>query len=771
MPLFLNQNSFLMFSKPDFLFKETSSTSNLKLMFRLFMLCSIFILLAQFGYAFADTINIPITRQYFHDKIDNEQVLCEKLDGKADKFYRIGKNEEANNRVTDMLFRRVDDLQEWVELNDALSSNNEKIKCLNHIASTLTGYRASLKRKTINGSAFPALIDALENAINLPSNQPEGIAPLVKEMPYNIATIITQAFSDDPGFEQAQKYVYVKSCLLNPDQIIPTIKTYAKEDFADSLIFIAAKNNPSRLYTYAQSINTPEGQLIHNSSFNLVKTIANLSKTPNALMYFPFLDDIVSGKQSIDSIRKFVGEKEEEYDSVGYFKLLVKTEIAYHSRFSGPAKDTPIAMFGVNGLRDVLKYRAIRHFITPINDLHNENNLDIRMRALDSLSSVELYYMMVMGENDIFTSSYKHSFSRMMQRMGSKPQTDTLLMQVKFDYFKKFIKMAASFNRLDTFLRSMPIKNSQALMRAFVGNLDKSGTLEDATDVADSYSSITDQKLLKTILEYVKENEKKCTELKNEKGTIIYGLLKNIFLSADTANHINLSAIANIPSIYDIDNKALQDDSGRIVQQVFFYGDEDGKAYFPAFLNSFSAKDWRIIQNKEWVEIRSLKGKVFVFANKPLDYDANLDDSAQAHLIEHLATRNFNPSIVVHRGHSYWLPGTIERMPANAKIVLLGSCGGYKNLNKILDICPDAHIISTKEIGAGDINKPIINQINQSLIDDKKIVWKEMWSTLSKLFEADSNRSLAESWDNYVPPYKNLGAIFIKAYHKKLESL
>ena len=722
--------------------------------------------------ASADTINIPITRQFFHDKIDNEQTSCDKLDGKSDQQYRIGKNEESNFRVSDLLFRKIDELQEWVELDDELSGNNDKIKALNHIANTLATYRSSLKRKTINNADFPLLIESLESTLKSTAVASEqGIAPLVKEMPYTVANIITNVFSDDIGYPQAQKYVYLKYCFLNPDQIITSIKNFANEDFADSLIVIAAKNNPSRLYTYAQSVNTPEGALIHRSQNALVKSIAQLSLTPNALMYFPFLDDIVSGKQTIDSIKKFVGINENEYDSVGYFKLLVKTEMAYHSRMVSVAKDTPIAMFGVNGLRDVLKDRAIRHFITPINNLHNENNLDIRMKAIDSLTSEELYYMIVMGENEIFTSSYKHSFSRLMQRLGAKPKTDALLMNLKFDYFKKFIKMAANYNRLDTFLKAMPIKNAQALMKAFVSNLDKTGTLEDATDVADSYSSITDVKLLKTMLEYIKENESRSIELKNEKGTIIYGLLKNIFLSEDTSNHINLSAIAGIPSIYEIENKELQDDSGRIVQQVFFYGDEDGKAYFPAFLNSFAAKDWKIIQNKEWVEIKSLKGKVIVYANKPLDYDANLDDSAQAHLIDYLLANNISPSIVVHRGHSYWLPGTIERMPENAKIVLLGSCGGYKNLNKILDISPDAHIISTKEIGAGDINKPIINYINQSLIDNKKIVWKEMWSNLTKFFAADQNKSLSESWDNYIPPYKNLGAIFIKAYNKKLESL
>jgi hypothetical protein len=435
------------------------------------------------------------------------------------------------------------------------------------------------------------------------------------------------------------------------------------------------------------------------------------------------------------------------------------------------AKDTPIAMFGANGLREVLKDRAIRHFISPINTLHNENNLNIRMRAIDSLNPVELYYMIVMGENDIYTSSYKHSFNRLLQRLGAKPRCDSLLLNVKFDYFKKFIKMSANFNKLDTFLKSMPAKSSESLMKAFVANLDKTGNLEDATDVADSYSSINNKQLQKNILNYIDENEAACINDNNENGAVIYYLLKNIFLSADSSKHINLTDIANIPSIYEIEKSELQDDSGRIIQQVFFYGDEDGKTYFGPFLNSFSSKDWKITKKPEWVEIKSIKGNVLIFANLPLDYDANLDDSAQVHLNNYLEENELYPSIVIHRGHSYWLPGTISRMPLNAKIVLLGSCGGYKNLNKILEISPDAHIISTKEIGAGDINRPIMTYLNNSLLKENKIVWRDMWRNLSNSFSQDKNKNVRESWESYIPPYKNLGAIFIKAYNKKMESM
>jgi hypothetical protein len=170
------------------------------------------------------------------------------------------------------------------------------------------------------------------------------------------------------------------------------------------------------------------------------------------------------------------------------------------------------------------------------------------------------------------------------------------------------------------------------------------------------------------------------------------------------------------------------------------------------------------------VEIKSLTGKkLSIFANLPLDNDKNLDDTAQLHLGRYLSRNGMQPSVVVHRGHSYWLPRTIERMAKDAKIIVLGSCGGYQNLSQIINSCPDAHIISTKEIGKGDINRPILNYLNQTIASGKTLVWKDMWASLTKLFHSDANKGVAESWDDYVPPYKNLGAIFIKAYNKKME--
>ena len=719
------------------------------------------------AFALADSVVVPFQRQRFHDKITEEQVKCDKEDGKKDNYLKVSPNEEVNLLVTDAVLRRVNSIKDFIETNEKVTTNNEKIRQLSYVEEMVRSFWISWKQHKISPLQAPELVENFEKILKANIDS-QSMTPFIKEASYPVGVINAEVFNKNEGYRESKTILYLKFAEENPSKILSTIRGYINEPFADSLIVVACKNDPKQLYDYASSYSSPEGKLIRKNASPMVKAVARLSQTPNALLYYPFLDDIISGKNSIDSLKRIIADGEKKMDTLTYYKQLVKTEISYYQRVV--ARDTPVAMFGTNGLRDMLQRKAVSYFITPINELHEQNNLAIRMKAIQPLNAQELYYMIVMGENDIYTSSYKHSFTRLLQLLGTRPRTDSLLMNVKMDFFKKFIKMAANYNQLDTFLRLMPQDNATVLMKAFVSNLDKTADLEDAVDVADSYSSISDKELLRKMLANVTENEQKSIEQNNARGKTIYSLLRQIFTSADD-NSIDLTEQLGIPSIYSIDQNYLSDEKGRVIEQVFFYGDEDGQKYFPHFLASFSAAEWKITRQKEWVEIKSIKGKpVWVYANLPLDTDKNLDDTAQVHLARYLAKNDLAPSIVIHRGHSYWLPRTISRLEGSAKIIMLGSCGGYKNLSEILEVCPDAHIVSTKEIGKGDINRPIINYLNQNLTAGKPVVWKDMWTALTKTFYASSDKAMRESWDDYVPPYKNLGAIFIKAYNKKMET-
>jgi hypothetical protein len=177
--------------------------------------------------------------------------------------------------------------------------------------------------------------------------------------------------------------------------------------------------------------------------------------------------------------------------------------------------------------------------------------------------------------------------------------------------------------------------------------------------------------------------------------------------------------------------------------------------------------EWKITENAYWVNITSVRGKAMtIYANKPL-YDGknDLDEDAQKKLMEHLEAKNLKPTVVIHRGHSYHLESTLRKLPASSKIVVLGSCGGYNNLNEVLQISEDAHIISSKQVGTKTVNEPILQAINTQLLAGKNIDWISMWKDLSIRFQKDAAK---EKFDDYIPPYKNLGAIFIKAYWKQM---
>lgn len=710
-----------------------------------------------------DTTNIPLGRQIFHDRIKDDQKLADKADGHLDGVIKVSENPDVNLQVTDAIFRKVNVLRNDIEINNDIPTNNDKVRYLRYLDDLLKEFINNWKTHKLNPSLAPLLVQNFHEIYNA-NIKGESMAPLIQKVPYEVGSINASIFEDNPGYQASKIILFRKFCALYPDKILANIGPYANEPFADTLVIDAFKYSPSQLYSYAQSSGSEQGRLIRRIDDPRIKTIVQLSAQNRALFYFPFLDELISGKLKMADVTKVAGSSDKTYDSVGYYSLLVKTEIDYYDRLTHG--DTPVAMFGANGLVDMLKTKAIQHFITPINLLHENPNPAVRFKALQPLNAQELYYMMVLGENDIYTSSYKYSFDRMIQKMGPTPHGDSLLMSVHFDRFKKFIKMAAGYNKLDEFLNTMP-ENSEKLMQAFVAKLETTGTLEDAVDVADSYGSITNPTLQQSMLKNVEWNEQRCIKEDNERGRKIYSLLKTIFLSADPKNGIDLSTAIGIPPIYTVDYNYLADDSGRIIEQVFFYGDKDGKMSYASYLSSFPTNDWSIVKKSEWIEIKSKKGKpIWIFANLPLDNETDKDAHAQEDLINYLDSKGLKPSIVIHRGHSYHLPYTIKQLPENAKIIMLGSCGGYQNLKTILTYCPNAHIISTKQTGAKDVNKPIIEALDNTLRAGDNIDWRQMWSGLETYF-SHTSRETRETFEDYIPPQKNLGALFIKAYNKE----
>jgi hypothetical protein len=261
------------------------------------------------------------------------------------------------------------------------------------------------------------------------------------------------------------------------------------------------------------------------------------------------------------------------------------------------------------------------------------------------------------------------------------------------------------------------------------------------------------------MLKNVQLNYERSVLENNPKGIAIYNILNKLFLSADSTNNIDLTKELGIPPVYNVPYSSLTNDSGTVVAQVFFYGDKDGKGIYNGFQRMFSTANWKIDRsNKQWIVIRSTKGKpVSIYANAALPEETGEDEKAQKALCAYLAEKKLAPSITIHRGHSYFASTTIEYMAPSSKIVFMGSCGGFHLIDVILHKSEDAHIIASKQIGKTAINKPFFELLTEKLRNGNNIDWIPFWAEFK-------TKAGTEGFEDYIPPYKNLGAIFIKAY-------
>jgi hypothetical protein len=696
----------------------------------------------------------PRLRQLFHEELDREQKNLLNWDGKDDGRLIISDNDEINFLVTKAATATIDCFQYRIE-NDTTLGGQKKVGYLRGLTYMLRSLLTDWKNKQMKPSGLPAAIAAYEKAIE---GERQGLSLLgfVKKLDYETATCIVRcpAFESNREIKACKDELVRKYCAMYPAKILATLLKNPDVPFADSLIKTVAKNNPKELYDYAQ-VSGRLGVIIRGIKDDpFISTVAQMAKSKDGQQYFCFLDNILNKKISyaeIDSAKA---------DSLLYYRLLVKTHLDYVARAID--KDTA---FEFETLNKRMEKKARENFVNIINGLHTEP-AEVRFKSIQDLTPEELYYLAVLSDGSIYTSSFvKGVYPLMMKKVNNRG--DSILMRVYFDKYRKLIKMCAGFNELGNFLASFPAKqnpgdvsDAEVLMKSFVKNLEKSNGTEDAVDVADSYASITEslKPLADEMLKNVLENYTKNETAQNKKGIAIYKILKYLFLSADSTKNIDLTKELGIPPVYEVPYASLKNDSGRVVIQQFFYGDKDGQGIFNGFLKMFTNSNWKLVSNDQWVEARSVKGMpVSVFANRALNENDGLDEKAQKALCAYLEKNKLSPTATIHRGHSYYADATIEQMSSASKIVFMGSCGGYRLLHDILNVSEDAHIVATKQIGDTKVNNPFVRLLAEKSRNGQDIKWIPFWEELRKM-------SGSEEFDDYVPPYKNLGALFIKAY-------
>ncbi len=398
--------------------------------------------------------------------------------------------------------------------------------------------------------------------------------------------------------------------------------------------------------------------------------------------------------------------------------------------------------------------------VVGINRLHEARD-DVRFASLERSSAEELYLLSVYGEQEIYTSSFNGVFNRMLERMRERNMTgDVLFRRVSDTRFRTFFKMCVNYNRLDDFLATMSETEQQSLALRFVRGLDKERDkmLEQAVTVAEAINATKNPKLTMMMRDGIRQEYERTNHEGKADSKKIYGLLSGLFgrhASIDDAWYAEMAKRYSLPELNQIDKKDLVDSHGVNVQRYYFYDDTDGKASFEHFLGSYRGERvWNIEDHGSYVIVRNRTGSVPIemYANKP-DGGSGEQDLDELFKKEAKIARVF-----VHRGHSYHANDSVHKLTDGSKLVILGSCGGYGNLNPILEKSPGAHIISTKGTGTMLVNDRYLRKLNAYISSGKSIEWKTFWVELEK------EMGNTPGFKDYVPPHKNFGVIFLKAY-------
>ncbi len=689
---------------------------------------------------------VPLQRKMWHDKIDKAQRGADVSDGKIDGVIYYAEDTVSTNLLTNAMLHDVDHLEIMIEnlpyTNQTdISEGQMKIRYLSDLFELVRDFNRDTK---VDPVFYRRLVNNFREV--LIARHEGRLMDYVRDHP-DIYTLTNMRLLE--GKPDARAYVYTEMGKKDPKMMIKRLSEYAKEPFADDIIAAAAKIMPGEIYNYASSTNYTLSNAVRRSQDPLVQTIVRISQESKApLKAMPFLSDIYNKRKTIAEIDQIASNQDL------YYKNLVRLKLENET-------------LGGSTYTDEIQYRGLK-YVRDMNDLH-ESPDPVRFKCIDGFKPEELYFIMVYGQDEIYTSSFLGTFKRMLERMDST-KGDQLFEKVHYDKFRTFIRMCAGYNTLSRFLATIEPDNRTTLMRDFIAGLDKGGEdeLEDAVDVADAFGSINDPELMDFLQKEVKSNYERSFKERSMKGMRVYALLATLFNGLKASDNQEAlkeqSEVLSLPPINLVQYKNLVNDSGIVYQQVFFYGDEDGKTSFASFMGGFKDGKWKVTTSKYWTTIASTTGKrIVIYANNPLSEPQ--DEEAQKELCKYLADKEIYPTVVVHRGHSYHLPLTLERLNKSTRIVMLGSCGGYHNLSVVLDHSPDAHIISSKQTGAMNVNEPIIKSIESKLIEGKDIDWITMWKDLNGYFTSKMP-SYKATFDDYVPPHKNLGAIFIKAYRR-----
>ncbi len=669
---------------------------------------TLLLVISQFSYA---------QKVDWNKQIDYEQNRIDIYDGDLDSAVNIG-NQQQNNLSFLVYITLVDDLQTTILKLDAKSVDGnaralfETLKRIQrqdipHISQYLKAFKLAQKLYQLNNQ---------EKELELLKNDVKSsliIADIINLKPY------------------AKNY-WTYAANFYPFEVLNKFKNLAFTPLGSEVITNLAKIDPASIKQYLGSNHLIERSLKSNRD-SVVQLIIQLYQMYGVQSKSYALIDLIWHK-------KLTFQQAEN---------ITKNEALFYKTLIDLRKNKSIlASYTVEKEIETIAMSRV----VEINLRHDDSE-PFRFAPINNDNAYEIYTSIVYSAEEVFTSSFLGMYKRLNEKR-KELSGYAFLEQLNFNKFRVFLKQCAGYNKIDDFLLTMNDSQQNALITMFVSGLYQyGGDLGPAVDVADTYGSLENEKVKAIFVKTIKRELRKCIQDQNEHGTKIYGLLFK--LTGGDPNEYTSNYVFNIPALDRVYSSDLFKNDIHI-QQHFFFDDEDGETAFNHWLGLYPVSLYKKEDKGNYVLISSVSGKkMLIYANKPHTEIEGREDLKK--LFEE--TGRF-PDLIVHRGHSYYIENTLENMNHSNKVAILGSCGGYQNISKAMDNAMDVQIVSTKQVGTLVVNSTLIQEITETIRLGKDLVWLDIWKQIGVKLQNNAQ------FKDYIPPYKNLGAKFIKAYNE-----
>ncbi len=548
----------------------------------------------------------------------------------------------------------------------------------------------------------------------------------------NMASYIDQDYAEE---------VLLYAAAQEPDELFKKIEIFRNKRFSKLVLEKCANNAPLSVRRYLYNQMHPVNYILSYSTDPVVKKIVAINQeigsNSKALL---LLDDIIAGRIQIKEAIEISRDPNRLFSSI--VKIISRPN--YVGRYSIDHEMRDFSLRFIREINDKIASGGTQPFY-----------------AVEGLGSAELYFLMLYGRDEVFTSSFNGLFKRLILKL---PNGDghIFLQNINNNQFRDFISLCSNFGTLQEFLSTFNARNKEQLLTAYVSNLENDqDNLSSIVLIAEAITNISDNPLLSILDNTIKHEYERVVAAKDQIGISLYGVLSSIISgNAQTESkwYYSVSQQFKISPVSSLQSSVLFSNNA-CIEQMYFYNDDDGRGSFINFMNTYrNQPGWLVEDRNSFVRVYSQSGlPVEIFANKP-EFEENGVNVIQTYLKE----KKLSPSVVVHRGHSFHTEATLERIPTSAKLIFVGSCGGFYKISIALENAPEAHIISTKQVGTKTVNDALLLSINENIRNGKDIIWNEFWD---KMRDKLGNN---QHFSDYIPPNKNLESIFIRAYYKTL---